>query len=147
MRGADGNIRILGHGGYGKITGELRECDERVIDAVLTAATCVHSALGPELLESVYEAALCLELEERGLQFQRQAEIPVYYHKRRLGVGFRADLIIEESLLLELKSVDEFSPVHLAVTINYLKLLGIKRGFLLNFNKRLLKEGIKRVSI
>jgi GxxExxY protein len=117
------------------------------VDAVLTAATQVHMAFGPGLLESVYEAALAIELTERGLSFQRQAAIPVTYHGADLGVGFRADFVIEGCLLLELKCIDEFAPVHLAQVITYLKLLRLKRGYLLNFNKRLLKEGIKRVSI
>ncbi len=131
------------HGGGRK----LADCGEVLIDLVLTAATRVHSELGPGLLESVYEAALVIELGEAGLKCECQVPIPVVYRGRELGIGFRADVIVEDCLLLELKSVDAFSPVHLAVTINYLKLLRFKRGYLLNFNKRLLKEGIKRVSI
>ena len=114
---------------------------------VLTAATKVHAELGPGLLESVYEAALAFEFVELGLSFQRQVEIPVIYRGQDLGVGFRADFIVEDCLLLELKSADEFAPVHLAQVITYLKLIRCKRGYLPNFTKRLLKEGIKRVSI
>ena len=131
------------HGGHG----ELKDCDDLLIDLVLTAATKVHTALGPGLLESVYEAALAFEFVELGLRFGRQVEVPVIYRGQDLGVGFRADFIVEGCLLLELKSVDEFAPIHLAQVITYLKLLRLKRGYLLNFNKRLLKEGIKRVSI
>jgi GxxExxY protein len=131
------------HGGHG----ELKDCDDLLVDLVLTAATNVHAGLGPGLLESVYEAALAMELAELGLNFERQKEIPVIYRGQDLGVGFRADFIIEGCLLLELKCVDEFAPVHLAQVMTYLKLLHIKRGYLLNFSKRLLKEGIKRVSI
>lgn len=125
----------------------LIECDGSLIDEVLTAATEVHRHLGPGLLESVYESALLVELTDRGIHAQRQVEIPVLYKGRKLGLGFRADLIIERSLLLELKSVEEFSPIHISQVITYLKLLHFKRGYLMNFNKKLLKHGIKRISI
>jgi GxxExxY protein len=114
---------------------------------VLTAATNVHRELGPGLLESVYELALMIELEGMGIPARRQVEVPVFYRGRELGAGFRADVIVAGSLLLELKSIENFAPIHLAIVINYLKLLGIKRDFLLNFNAPLLKQGIKRVSI
>jgi len=133
------------HGGHGE-HGGLVDCDEELIDAVLTAATRVHSALGPGLLEAVYEAALCVEFDEMRVVYRRQLEVPVRYRGRLLGIGFRADLVVADSLLIELKSVAEIAPIHLAVTINYLKLLNLKRGYILNFNRRLLKEGIKRVS-
>ena len=126
---------------------ELVDCSEELIDKVLTAATNVHRTLGPGLLESVYELALMIELQEMRIAACRQVEIPVIYHGRDLGTGFRADVIVEECLLLELKSIDTFAPIHLAIVINYLKLLRLKRGFLLNFNVPLLKNGIKRVSI
>jgi GxxExxY protein len=87
------------------------------------------------------------ELEEMKILAQRQVEIRVSYRGRDLGIGFRADIIVEQCLLLELTTVDEFSPVHLAQVITYLKLLRLKRGFLINFNKILMKDGIKRVSI
>jgi GxxExxY protein len=125
----------------------LIDCDEALISQVLTAATNVHRALGPGLLESVYELALMIELAEMGIPARRQVEIPVNYRGQNLGVGFRADIIVADCLLLELKSVKEFDDTHLAVVINYLRLLRFKRGYLLNFNKKLLKEGIKRVSI
>ena len=137
---------MMNHGEH-RGHGDLKDCDDLLIDLVLTAATKVHMTLGPGLLESVYEAALAFEFVELGLRFERQAEIPVIYRGQDLGVGFRADFIVEGCLLLELKCVDEFAPVHLAQIITYLKLLRLKRGYLLNFNKRLLKEGIKRVSI
>jgi GxxExxY protein len=127
--------------------GELRDCSEQVIDMVLTAATRVHSTFGPGLLESVYEMALFLELESMAVRVERQVDIPVQYRGRDLGVGFRADLVIERSLLLEIKSIEALKPVHLAQLITYLRLMRIKRGFLLNFNNKLLKQGIKRVSI
>ena len=127
--------------------GPLIECKEELIDKVLTAATNVHRTLGPGLLESVYELALMIELEEMGIPARRQVEIPVFYHGRDVGTGFRADIVVADCLLLELKSVDAVAPIHLAITINYLKLLRFKRGFILNFNVPLLKNGIKRDSI
>ena len=126
---------------------DVIECSEELIDRVLTVATNVHIALGPGLLESVYSAALMMELAEMGIAAEREVEIPVFYRGRNLGLGFRADIIVEKCLLLELKAVDRITDLHLAQTINYLKLLRFKRGYILNFNAKLMKEGIKRVSI
>jgi|SRR3972149_2765439 len=125
----------------------LKECDENLIDAMLTAATNVHRHLGPGLLESVYEQALMIELSEAGISAKRQVDIPVQYRGHDLGIGFRADIILADTLLLELKSVDEINSVHLAQVITYLRLLKFKRGYLINFNKPMLKDGIKRISI
>jgi GxxExxY protein len=127
--------------------GELKDCSEELIDRVLTAATTVHRELGPGLLESVYKRALMMELAEARIPAEREVEIPVLYRGRELGVGFRADIIVADCLLLELKCIDSVSPIELAQVINYLKLLGFKRGYIINFKRRLLKEGIKRVSI
>ena len=127
--------------------GILKDCDETLIDRVLTAATNVHRELGPGLLESVYENALMIELDEAGISAQKQVEIPVRYHGHELGLGFRADIIVEDSLLLEIKSTKKIDEVHLAQTITYLRLLGFKRGYILNFGKPLLRDGIKQISI
>jgi GxxExxY protein len=126
---------------------ELKDCEEELISKVLDAATEVHRRLGPGLLESVYKLALIIELEEMGIQAEKEVEVPVFYRGRNLGIGFRADIIVEDCLLLELKSVEEFAPIHMAQIINYLKLLRFKRGYLLNFNRKYMKEGIRRVSI
>lgn len=125
----------------------MKVCDDTLVEKVIGAAISVHTELGPGLLESVYELALVIELAEVGIEVKRQVEIPVQYKGQALGVGFRADVVVDGSLLLELKSVDYFTPVHLAQVITYLRLLGYKRGLLLNFNKKFLKDGIKRVSI
>jgi GxxExxY protein len=114
---------------------------------VLTAATKVHRELGPGLLESVYEKALAIELLGAGLKVQTQVDVPVIYCGHDLGIGFKADFVIEGGLVLELKSVDRLNDVHVAQLINYLKLMKIKRGFLINFNHVLLKHGIRRISI
>ncbi len=126
---------------------ELRHCDENLVDKVLTAATAVHRELGPGLLESVYEQALMMELNAMSIAAQSQVDISATYRGHDLGLGFRADIIVENSLLLEIKSVKELSDTHLAQVITYLKLLRFRRGYLLNFNTRLLKDGIRRVSI
>ncbi|MFN0109128.1 MAG: GxxExxY protein [Blastocatellia bacterium] len=128
-------------------TREPKDCDEGLIDRVLTAATNVHRQLGPGLNESVYEAALMLELAAMGISAKRQVEVPVWYRGQKLDLAFQADVIVEDCLLLELKSVESLTKIHLAQIMNYLKLLSLKRGYLLNFNVKLLKEGIKRVSI
>jgi len=123
------------------------DCSHEVIEGVLTAATVVHRELGPGLMESVYERALMIELGAAGLHAQNQVEIPVRYRGQDLGIGFRADIIVDGALLLELKAVDKLAPVHLSQVITYLKLLGFRRGFLLNFNRPLMRDGIQRVSI
>ena len=125
----------------------LIECSEELIGRVLTAATEVHKALGPGLLESVYELALMVELEVAGIPARRQVEVPVSYRGRDLGAGFRADIIMADCLLLELKAVEALAPIHIAQIITYLKLLGFKRGYLLNFNVPLLNQAITRISI
>lgn len=125
----------------------LVDCGDNLIGAVINAAITVHKVLGPGLLESVYEQALAFELSDRNIAFCRQVEVPVIYRGNDLGVGFRADMIVEEGLVLELKTVDELTGLHLAQLMTYLRLLTIKRGLLLNFNTKLLKYGIKRVSI
>jgi GxxExxY protein len=120
--------------------------EEEVIGKmVLDAAFKVHTALGPGLLESVYEAALAVELRKQGLKTERQKEVPVYYEGERLEVGFRADMIVEGKVLVELKSVEAMTPVFKKVTLNYLKLIPLKLGYLINFNEPLLKNGIVRI--
>jgi GxxExxY protein len=125
----------------------MKDCSEQIIDATLAAAIRVHQEMGPGLVESVYENALMIELGDSGMSARSQEEIPVEYKGRSLGLGFRADIFVEDCLLLEIKSVNELNELHVAQVINYLKLLQFKRGFLLNFNRKLMKDGIRRVSI
>ena len=125
----------------------LRECSDTIITLTLDAAFDVHRELGPGLLESVYEQALAFELADKGIAFERQVDVAARYKGHDLGLGFRADFVIEGRLLVELKAVDDLSPSHLAQTMTYLRLLNLKRGLLLNFNKKLMKEGIKRVAL
>ncbi len=113
---------------------------------VLDVAFDIHKGLGPGLLESVYEEIMYYELvTEKGLQVWRQKGIPVIWKNRRLDLGFRSDLIIEDRVLVELKSVEALAPVHYKQVLTHLKLTGLKLGLLINFNEALLKNGIKRI--
>lgn len=116
-------------------------------DAIIGAAISVHRELGPGLLESVYEKCLAYELIERELHVIAQSEIPVSYRGLTFDCGFRADLIVNNRVLIELKAVDQLNPVHAAQVLTYLKLASIKTGLLINFNVPLLKNGIRRLSL
>ena len=105
----------------------------------------MHSRFGPGLLESVYEAILAYDLENRGLHVRRQVPIPIVYEDIAIGEGFRADLMIEGKVLIELKSVDQIAPVHKKQLLTYLRLCGMHLGLLLNFHVNLMKEGFHRV--
>ncbi len=118
----------------------------KITEAIIGAAIEVHRTLGPGLLESAYEAALAFELIERGFQVERQKELPVVYKSVRLDVGYRLDLLINGQVIVELKTVEQFSPVHTAQILSYLNLSGYKIGLLINFNVKLLKHGIKRIA-
>jgi GxxExxY protein len=112
---------------------------------IVDAALKVHRTLGPGLLESVYEAALTLELRKRGLTVEVQKEIFVFYEGVELGCGFRADLIVNGLVLTELKSVEALKDLFKKTTLTYLRLTGLRLGLLMNFNEVLLKDGIKRI--
>ena len=105
----------------------------------------IHTKLGPGLLESVYEEILTYELEKTGLGIKRQQGLPVVYDKLKMDLGFRADIIVEDKVIIELKSVEGIAPVHLKQLLTYLKITGIKLGLLINFNEALIKDGIRRV--
>ncbi len=111
---------------------------------VLEAAITVHRELGPGLLESVYEVALARELSDLGLKVERQLKVPIIYKNISFEEGFRADIIVEKAVLLELKSVEVVSPAHKKQVQTYLKLTGLKLGYLLNFGEAVLKNGITR---
>lgn len=106
----------------------------------------VHRQLGPGLLESVYEEVICFELVKAGLNFTRQQGIPVVYEDIKLDLGFRADIIVENKVVIEIKSVELIAPVHQKQLLTYLKLTDIKLGLLVNFNVNLIKEGITRIA-
>jgi GxxExxY protein len=114
-------------------------------EAILGAAIEVHRHLGPGLLESTYESCLLFELNQRGLSVERQKELPVVYKGNRIDCGYRVDLLINGLVVVELKAVDKLLPIHEAQLHSYLKLSGKKIGLLINFNVRLLMEGVKRI--
>jgi GxxExxY protein len=116
-------------------------------ESVIGAAITVHRELGPGLLESIYEKCLAFELADRGLSFTTQKEIPVCYKNLTFDCSFRADLIVENKILIELKSIDQLSPVHTSQVITYLKLTGLRTGLLINFNVPILKTGLKQISL
>ncbi len=112
---------------------------------ILDSAFKVHSALGPGLLESAYQACLVYELKKKGLDVEVEKALPLVYEEVRLDYGYRIDIIVENNVIVELKSVDAFTDVHIAQILTYLKLSKKKVGLLLNFNVKSLKNGIKRV--
>lgn len=118
---------------------------ERLATVAVDSVFAVHQELGPGLLESAYEACLSHELRLRGVNHQLQLPVPLDYKGIRVEVGYRADMIVEEKLLLELKAVDQLLPVHTAQVITYLRLKKFPLGLLINFNEVLIKHGIHRV--
>ena len=120
---------------------------EKVGKAVLDAAFKVHTALGPGLLESVYETCTKFELTEGGLSAPTQVSLPVTYRGIKMDAGLKPDMIVEDCVIVEFKSVDTMHPIFDAQLITYLKLTGIRLGFLINFNVVHLKDGIKRIVV
>ena len=120
---------------------------DSITEQIIGAAIAVHRALGPGLLESAYEACLAFELTERGLKVERQKPLPVVYRGVRLECGYRLDLLVEDVVIVEIKSVDALAPIHKAQMLSYLKLAGLKVGLLINFNVKVLTDGVRRVVI
>lgn len=112
---------------------------------VVDAAIAVHRALGPGLLETVYEVVLSHELQKRGLHVDRQVSVPIEYDGMHFDEGFRADIIVEGKVILELKSVESITNAHKKQVLTYLRLTGMKLGYLLNFGEALMKDGISRI--
>ncbi len=123
----------------------LPDSTEAVGRATIGAAIAVHRALGPGLLESVYEVCLAHELERRGNTVFRQMALPVVYDAVKLEAGYRVDLMVDGVVVVEVKAVDALAPIHEAQLLTYLRLSGRRLGFLINFNVVLLKQGIKRM--
>jgi len=116
-------------------------------EKVIGAAIEVHRALGPGLLESAYEECLCYELGQQGLLFQKQVGLPVVYKTILLECGYRMDVVVENQLVIELKTVETLLPIHEAQLLTYLKLSGLHTGLLVNFNVPVLRNGIKRMKL
>ncbi|GAX35144.1 hypothetical protein NIES3585_11500 [Nodularia sp. NIES-3585] len=124
---------------------QRRMTENEIAKEVVDAAYKIHTKLGPGLLESVYEAVLTYELESRGLWVVRQQPIPVVYEGIRLQEGFRSDLIVEDKVIIEIKSLEAVHPVHKKQLITYLRLANKRLGLLINFGEELIKDGITRL--
>lgn len=120
--------------------------ENQIAAAVVDAAYKIHKTLGPGLLESAYEAILVYELQKRGLSVATQVSVPVVYETVTLDIGFRADLIVEDLVIVELKSVEKIIPVHKKQLLTYLRLADKRLGLLINFGEEMIKDGITRVA-
>jgi len=121
----------------------LNDLSGKIVDAAIE----VHRHLGPGLLESAYESCLARELSQRGLEIQRQVELPIHYKGEQLEVSFRIDILVQDLIIVEIKAVEQILGVHEAQILTYLKLSGCPLGLLLNFNTKLMKNGIRRFRI
>ncbi len=119
--------------------------EDELSKTIIGAAIEVHRHLGPGLLESAYEEALAREISIQGIPFKRQVSLPLMYKGVRLDCGYRLDLLVDDCVIVELKSIDSFAPIHEAQALTYLKLANCKLCLLINFNVPLLKDGVKRV--
>ena len=120
---------------------DLNKLSSRIIGAAIE----VHKTIGPGLLESTYEECLCHEFGLQGIKYHRQVNFPVCYKKKELDCGYRVDVLVERSIILELKAVDAIAPIHKAQLLTYLKISDLQLGFLLNFNVPVMKNGIHRM--
>ena len=120
---------------------EINKISEKIIGCAIN----VHKALGPGLLESTYEICLIHELKKANLKVQAQLALPVIYDEIKLDAGYRIDLLVEDTVIVELKAIDNLLPIHEAQILSYLKLSGKKLGLLINFNVKLLINGVKRL--
>lgn len=112
---------------------------------IIGTAIELHRNIGPGLLESVYESALCHDLTEIGLEVKKQQAMPFIYKDLKMEVGYRLDLLVNDKVIVEIKAVEDLAPVHYAQVLTYLKLSGLKLGLLINFNTKVLKDGIHRI--
>ncbi len=119
--------------------------ENEIARQIVDAAYKIHTTLGPGLLESAYQATLVYELQRRGLHIEAEKPMPVVYEDIQLDIGFRADLIVEDKVIVELKSVEQIAPVHKKQLLTYLRLAGKRLGLLINFGAPLIKDGITRI--
>ncbi len=119
----------------------IEDIGNQIVDSAFT----VHTELGPGLLESAYEQCLAFELNRRDLQVERQKQLPLIYKGMKMDAGYRLDLLVESTVIVEVKAVERFDPIHEAQLLSYLKLSGLHLGFLINFNTRLIKDGLRRL--
>ncbi|MBE0511085.1 MAG: GxxExxY protein [Gammaproteobacteria bacterium] len=137
------------HAEHAEYAEENKEVDvsgrDRLTQQIIACAIEVHRHLGPGLLESAYEECLCWEFSQHNISFERQCSQPVSYKGMQLNCGFRMDIVVDNQVVLELKSVETLLPLHQAQLISYLRLSGLERGLLINFNVPILSKGIKRI--
>ena len=135
------------HGEHGEkpVQPKRKLYEEQLTGQIIGAAIEVHKQLGPGLLESTYQACLCHELELRGISFEYEKPLPLEHKGIKLDCGYRIDLLVAGLVIVEIKSVEALAPIHEAQLLTYLKLTGIKVGFLINFNVVVLKNGIRRL--
>jgi GxxExxY protein len=146
VRGETGNLKAISprrHGGT-ENANSFMLIQEELTAQIIGAAIEVHRELGPGLLESAYEECLCYELHLRRLNFQRQVDLPIGYKGLQLDCGYRLDIVVEDSVLVELKSIEQILPIHQAQLLTYLRLSAKKIGLLIDFNVPVLKNGIVR---
>lgn len=120
---------------------------ERIAKAIVESAFAVNKTLGPGLLEHVYEVCFCHELTKRGIKFRRQVPVPIEYDGIKFDEGLRIDVLVEEQIICEFKTVDAINPIHRAQLMSYMKLTKVRLGFLINFNVVRIKDGIERIVI
>ena len=120
--------------------------ENEISKIIVDIAYKIHSKLGPGLFESVYEEIFCYELKKAGLFYERQTTIPLFWEDVKMDVGFRADIIVEKKVIIELKAVEKMAPVFNKQLLTYLKITGHKLGLLINFNEVLIKNGIFRIA-
>ena len=125
----------------------LTNREESIAEKIVDSAYHVHEKLGPGLLERVYEVCFCHELNKRGLAYERQVDVPIVYDGISFEEGFRLDVLVENLIICELKAVDKWNPVYKAQVISHLNLAGKRLGFLINFNERLIRNGIQRIIV
>jgi len=133
------------HGGEESSLIDLKRPENIITGKIIDKAIYIHKKLGPGLLEHVYEESLRYFLQKDGLKVETQKAIDVYIDEHKIPVGFRADMIVEDQVICEIKSVEKIVPIHNAQLMTYLRLSGIKVGLLMNFNTQLLKDGLKRI--
>jgi GxxExxY protein len=119
--------------------------ENELVTVALDIAFRIHKEYGAGLFESVYEELFCFELSKTGIPFKRQQGIPLVHETVKMGVGFRADVVLDGKVIIEIKSIDALADIHYKQVLTYLKLTGLKLGVLINFNTTFLKEGVKRV--
>jgi GxxExxY protein len=119
--------------------------ENEIAKIIVNTSYDIHVKLGPGLLESVYEEILSYELQNQGLKVERQKPIPVFWKGIKMDIGFRADLIVENKVIVEIKSVELIAPVHPKQLLTYLRITKLKLGLLINFNEKLIKDGITRI--